>query len=458
MTAVFATGEAAEPEQDFVPRRAHSERIHEGSDPARHGRHEFVFDIAIVGLGYVGLPTSLALHAAGQRVLGLDVSERRLAVISEQRADLMASDRQRLAMALDDPGFVITGDTSRLSTAAAVIICVPTPVDHYLIPDLRILEGACATVVAAAVPGQTLLLTSTTYVGTTRDLLVAPLAARGFMVGSDVFVAFSPERIDPGNDRGAHEDVPRVVGGVTKACAVRATSVLGSYARNVHVVPSPEAAEMTKLLENTFRAVNIALVNEFAEICQVMGMNVIDVIDAAATKPYGFMPFVPGPGVGGHCIPCDPQYLLWQLRRERLSTPVIEQAMAAIAGRPHRVVARICDALSTAGRGLARARVLVVGVAYKPDVEDLRESPALEVLEELITRDVTVGYYDPFFASVTLPGGTTLLGVDDPVAFAADIILMHTAHRSVDLSWLSTQPLVLDATYRLPDAPNRVTL
>ena len=425
------------------------------SPSAEHG---FAFDIAIVGLGYVGLPTSLALHAAGQRVLGVDVSERRLTVIAEERADLLDSDRDRLAVALADPGFEMTSDTDRLSTAAAVLVAVPTPVDRYLVPDLRMLESACETVVAAAVPGQVLLLTSTTYVGTTRDMLVAPLAARGLAAGRDVFVAFSPERIDPGNARHAQEDVPRVVGGSTPACAERAAAVLGGYARNVHIVPSPDAAEMTKLLENTFRAVNIALANEFAEICQVMGMEVMDVINAAATKPYGFMPFFPGPGVGGHCIPCDPRYLLWQLRRERLSTPVIEQAMSAIAGRPHRVVFRIREALSDAGRGLAGARVLVVGVAYKPDVQDLRESPALEVLAELITDGVTAAYYDPLFTSVTLAEGTTLIGVDDPAGFHPDLVLVHTAHHCVDLSWLTDQPLVLDATYRLPGAPNRVAL
>ena len=425
------------------------------ADDSRLTQHAFAFDVAIVGLGYVGLPTSLAFHAAGRRVLGVDVSQHRLTMISEERADLLASDQQRLTAALSDPGFEMTADTARLSTAAAVIICVPTPVDHYLVPDLRILENACATVVAAAVPGQVLLLTSTTYVGTTRDLLVAPLTARGLTAGRDVFVAFSPERIDPGNDRGAHEDVPRVLGGATPACADKAAAILSSYAKNVHIVPSPDAAEMTKLLENTFRAVNIALANEFAEICQVMDVEVMDVINAAATKPYGFMPFFPGPGVGGHCIPCDPHYLLWQLRRERLSTPVIEQAMAGIAGRPHRVVARMRETLSEAGRGLGGARVLVVGVAYKPDVQDLRESPALEVLAELLGDGVTAAYYDPLFASVRLPDGTTLIGVGDPVAFDADLVLVHTAHHGVDLSWLTGQPLVLDATYRLADVPNR---
>ncbi len=263
---------------------------------------EFDFDVAIVGLGYVGLPTSLGFHAAGRRVLGLDVSHR-LKVITEEHADLLPTDRERLTSALGDPNFQLTSDAHRLSTAAAVIICVPTPVDEYLVPDLRILERACATVVEAAVRGQVLMLTSTTYVGSTRDLLVRPLAARGLRAGIDVFVAFCPERIDPGNGRYAHEDVPRVLGGSTPACVGMAAAVLKTYARSVHVVASAEVAEMAKLLENTFRAVNIALANEFADICQVMGMEVVDVINAAASKPYGFMPFYPGPGVGGHCIP-----------------------------------------------------------------------------------------------------------------------------------------------------------
>lgn len=418
----------------------------------------FEYDIAIVGLGYVGLPTALAFHAAGSRVLGLDVSERRLSVIREERADLLPTDRERLSTALTDGEFSMTADVARLSRAAAVIVCVPTPVDHYLMPDLAILRGACAAVVEAAVPGQVLVLTSTTYVGTTRDMLIEPLSRRGLQVGTDIFVAFSPERIDPGNDRHAHEDVPRVLGGVTPACSSRAEAVLKSYARNVHIVPSTDAAEMTKLVENTFRAVNIALANEFAEICQVMGMEVMDVINAAATKPYGFMPFFPGPGVGGHCIPCDPHYLLWQLRKERLSTPVIEQAMTAIAARPHRVVDRIRETLSDAGKGLHGARVLVVGVSYKPDVEDLRESPALEIMSGLIAQGATVAYSDPFFQTVALPDGTTLIGVDDPVSFDAEIVLVHTAHKSADHSWLAEHPLVLDATYRMDDIPSRVLL
>lgn len=420
------------------------------------------FDIAVVGLGYVGLPTALAFHAAHRRVLGVDVSERRLGVIRARRADLLASDRERLDSALADEeaggGFAITTQLAMLSRAAAVIVCVPTPVDQFLVPDLTMLRAACATVVENAVPGQVLVLTSTTYVGSTRDLLISPLSARGFRVGTDIFVAFSPERIDPGNDRHAHEDVPRVLGGVTARCAEQAGAVLRGYARRVHVVGSAEAAEMTKLLENTFRAVNIALANEFADICRTMDMDVMDVIDAAATKPYGFMAFYPGPGVGGHCIPCDPHYLLWQLRRTRLATPVIEQAMAEIAARPTRVVARIRETLSSAGRGLPGARVLVVGIAYKPDVEDLRESPALEIMAGLLAAGAVVAYHDPYFPSAMLGDGSTLIGVGDPAGFDADLVLIHTAHASVEMSWITRHPLVLDATYRMTGVPSRVAL
>lgn len=418
----------------------------------------FDFDVAIVGLGYVGLPTALAFHAAGHRVLGVDVSVRRLSIIRDQRADLLETDRERLRDALGGIDFEMITDVTRISTAAAVIICVPTTVDEYLIPDLRILEEACTQVVQAAVPGQVLLLASSSYVGTTHDMLVAPLVARGFVVGTDIYVAFSADRIDPGNDRHALEDVARVIGGATRTCADKAAVVLRGYARNVHTVSSAEEAEMTKLLENVFRAVNLALANEMAEICNLMGLNVMNVIGAAATKPYGFMPFFPGPGVGGQRIPVDPQHLLWQLRRNRWSSPLIEQAMTGIALRPRRVVSRIRETLSDRGLGLTGSRLLVVGVAYKPDIEDARDSTAREIVSELITQGATVGYYDPLIPTLTLHDGTTLVGVDDPANFGADLVLVHTAHHSVSLEWLVDQPIVLDATYRLTGLPNRVVL
>jgi nucleotide sugar dehydrogenase len=240
------------------------------------------------------------------------------------------------------------------------MVCVPTPIDEHLLPDMTLLANACATVVEHAVPGQTLVLTSTTYVGCTHDLLVKPLAERGLIAGTDIFIAFSPERIDPGNVQHAQEDVPRVVGGATKQCTERASALLAEYADHLHRVSSAEAAEMTKLYENTFRAVNIALANEFADISGDLSLDILEVIDAAATKPYGFMPFYPGPGVGGHCIPCDPHYLLWQLRKSRRSAPVIESAMSAVALRPGRVLARAREVLAERGLPMFGAKVLIV--------------------------------------------------------------------------------------------------
>ncbi len=414
----------------------------------------FTFDVAIVGMGYVGLPTALAINASGRRVLGLDVSDARLAVIREQRADLLDSDKERLRNALLDPTFMLSSDLSLLARAAAVVVCVPTPVDEYLVPDLGILRSACASVVDFATTGQLLMLTSTTYVGSTRDLLALPLAARGLIPGRDVFVAFSPERINPGVDSFSHEDVPRVVGGVTPACGEVAERLLSASTKLVHVVPSADVAEMTKLVENTFRAVNIALANEFADICHELNMEVMDVIDAASTKPYGFMAFTPGPGVGGHCIPCDPHYLLWQLRKARLTAPVIEQAMAGIAGRPHQVVEKARRILSDRNHGVAGARVMVLGVAYKPDVEDLRESPALEIIAALIADGAEVAFSDPWCRTAPDGHGGTLESEQSPADWGADLVILHTRHSQMQLDWLAEAPAVLDTTYRLPKADN----
>lgn len=408
----------------------------------------FEYDLAIVGLGYVGLPTALAYHHGGSRVLALDVSERRLDDIRQHRADLVESDRHRLEVAENDDRFLMTSDPSLLAQARAVIICVPTPVDRHLIPDLGILKSACDMVVAHAVAGQLVMLTSTTYVGCTEDFVQKPLEARGFRIGVDAYVSFSAERIDPGNERFDHDDVPRVIGGATPECEEEAVRVVTRYTTNIHRVSSVAAAEMTKLLENTFRAVNIALANEFADICSTLELDVTEVIDAAATKPYGFMPFYPGPGVGGHCIPCDPHYLLWQLREQRVNAPLITQAMTEIASRPGRIVDGARDLLSRGGVALANARILVVGIAYKPDVSDLRESPAIEILAGLAAHGATIGFVDTHFAGVRLPDGRLVDAVIDPAGFGADLILLHTRHTGTDLSWVRSDQLVLDATYR----------
>jgi nucleotide sugar dehydrogenase len=411
------------------------------------------YDVAVIGLGYVGLPTALAFHTAGLRVLGVDVDPGRLEAVRSGRVDLRDSDRERLRAARD--GFALTAEPADAARADGVIVCVPTPVNRHLVPDLGALTEACGAIAAHARPGQTIVLTSTSYVGSTKELLARPLTARGLRVGADVFVAFSPERIDPGNDRHAHEDVPRVVGGMTPRCAARAAALLGRYAGALHTVSSAEAAEMTKLLENTFRAVNIALANEFADASRLLDLDVMEVIEAAATKPYGYLPFYPGPGAGGHCIPCDPHYLLWQLRRDRLHTPLVSAAMNAIAMRPGQVVERARQVLSDQGRGLAGADVLVLGVAYKPEVEDLRESPALEIIDRLLAAGARVAYHDPLVPELVTGGGTKLASVDPG---PADLVIAHTPHQALDLRWLPEDQLLLDATYRFRGVARRVAL
>ena len=449
----------SEPIATTRPRVAQSRRRRQPERIQVIQRAVFDFDVAIVGLGYVGLPTGLNFHANGARVLGIDTDGRRLEQIRAGAADLLEFDRARLAIALrDDESFAIDGDISRLGDAAAVVICVPTPIDEHLTPDLDILRAACAMVVEHAVAGQLIMLTSTTYAGCTREFLVEPLERRGFEAGRDIHIAFSPERIDPGNAGFEHEDVPRVVGGATPSCLEAGEALLSRSTRLIHAVGSLEAAEMTKLVENTFRAVNIALANEFAEACSSLGVPVMDVVNAASTKPYGFMPFYPGPGVGGHCIPCDPHYLLWQLRKEHIMLPLIEQAMSEIAVRPRRVVERVREELADRGLPLAGARVLVAGVAYKPDVADLRESPALEILSLLQQSGASVAFHDPHFTQLRLRDGSVLAGTSDPLDFDPDIVVLHTAHSSVDQSWLSEAPMVLDTTYRGADLPQRVLL
>ena len=453
------------PEQELIPEQVLRPEQVEEIEALEHAAGT----VAVVGLGYVGLPTALALLAAGNRVIGLDVSEARLDAIRRRDVDLLPSDHERLADSLaeaeladaaGDPAgsqLLLTADPARLADARTVLICVPTPVDQHQVPDLRAMAAACATAVAHAVPGQLLVLTSTTYVGTTRDLLVEPLAQRGLVAGRDVFVAFSPERIDPGNSRHTQESTPRVVGGSGPRSTARAAAVLHRTAPSVHVLPSPEEAEMTKLWENTFRAVNIALANEFAENCRGLGLDPSPIIAAAATKPYGFMPFYPGPGVGGHCIPCDPHYLLWQLRAKRISSPLIDAAMTAIAGRPRQVVRRVRELLADRSLSLSGARVLVVGVAYKPGVSDLRESPALEIIEELHQEGAKVHFTDPLVPSLRL-GAQVLAAEAAPEAQDWDLVLVHTVHPGADLAWLSGLTNVLDATYRLDSVPARAIL
>jgi UDP-N-acetyl-D-glucosamine dehydrogenase len=405
--------------------------------------------VAVVGLGYVGLPTTLALREAGFPVIGLDVSERRLGAIRDGDVDLLDRDRPRLTAALASGRLALTAQPAALRLADAVIVAVPTPVDEHHAPDLSAVRAACATVVAHARPGQTLILTSTTYVGTTRDLLVAPLTERGLTVGVDVHVAFAPERINPGDALWEQATVPRVLGGVTEACVEAAVQILGATASRLHVVSSPEAAEFTKLQENTFRAVNLAFANEMAAAAGHYDLDPVEIIAAAGTKPYGYLAHYPGPGVGGHCIPVDPYYLLSPLRAAGVGVPVTEQAMAAVARRPAMVADRALSLIAQRGIAAEDARVLLVGVAYKPGVGDHRESPALQIGARLAQRGAHVAYHDPLVAAVAIDAaGPVLQSVAVPAAADYDLVLVAVVHPGHPYGFLADAEHVLDATYR----------
>ncbi len=424
----------------------------------RSGNGAATWSAAIVGLGYVGLPTAAALHGQCARIIGVDVNLERLREIEARQADLAGPDRVRLDAALDDGSLQMTSDPAAVSAADAVIICVPTPVDASYAPDLRALRGACESVVAHARPGQTLILTSTTYVGTTRELLAEPLEQRGLHVGSDVFVAFSPERIDPGNLDHLQRTTPRVVGGVSAECAQRGATVIGHLTDNVYLVSSAEAAEATKLYENIFRAVSLALANEFADACGALQLDPVEVTLAAATKPYGFLGAFPGPGVGGHCIPCDPHYLLWQLGRDGHRSPLIEQAMTGIQLRPTRVAERAREVLAAEGKTLAGARVIVIGASYKAGVQDLRESSALPLIAGLLGVGAEAHYYDPLVPRIELPTGLHMQSEETPAGSDWDLAIIHTVHPNQDYSWVRDCPRVLDATYQFDVAPHRVVV
>jgi nucleotide sugar dehydrogenase len=320
-----------------------------------------------------------------------------------------------------------------------------------------VLRAACASVVRHARAGQTIVLTSTTYVGTTRELLVEPLAERGMIAGEDVFVAFAPERIDPGVPDHEQLQTPRVLGAVSETCYRRAAEILRHTCRNLHRVSSPEAAEMVKLYENTFRAVNIAFAFEMAEACRAHGLDPIEVTDGAATKPFGFMAHYPSAGVGGHCIGVDPHYLLHPLRELGRPATIAEEAMRKVAGRPRHVVWRAHEVLVESGTQLCGAHVLVVGVAYKPSVADSRQAPALEIIERLREEGAHVHYHDPHVPHVRVEG-EVLYGVDpDPRRDASgfgpadfDLAILVTVHPEHDYGWLARCRAVLDCTYRTP--------
>jgi UDP-N-acetyl-D-glucosamine dehydrogenase len=387
----------------------------------------------VIGLGYVGLPLAVAIVEAGYHVVGLDVSQEVVDWLNAGTSHV-ADVEPHAVMAMRERGmFEATLDPARLAECDVISICVPTPLSKTRDPDVSYVVAASRAVASALRPGQLVILESTTYPGTTREVVLPLLEETGHAVGRDFFLCFSPERVDPGNKIWQVHNTPKVIGGTTAACAhigVRAYSeVLDSIIR----VSTTEAAELTKLLENTFRAINIALVNEMAQVADRLDVDIWEVIEAANTKPFGFMKFTPGPGIGGHCIPLDPYYLSWKMKTLNYRTRLIEVASEINAGMPEYVVAKVREALNEHRKPVLDTRILALGVSYKRDVSDVRESPAIDIMKLLEEQGARVRYHDPFVPEVH-EGGTTRTAVQltDEEIEAADCVVIITDHSGID--------------------------
>lgn len=393
--------------------------------------------VAVVGLGYVGLPLAMEFANAGFRVIGFDVSERVCALLNRGESHIQDVPAAQVAGHVAAGRFTATTEPARLGDADAISIAVPTPLSKTRDPDMTYVHAATATVVAHAHPGQLIVLESTTYPGTTREVILPALEAAGFTAGDDVFVAFSPERVDPGNPVFHTKNTPKVVGGLTPACTETASALYATCIDTVVPVSSTETAELVKLLENTFRSVNIGLVNEIAIVCDKLGVDVWEVIDAAATKPFGFMKFTPGPGIGGHCIPLDPHYLAWKMRTLNYKTRFIDLASEINSGMPDYVVEKVARALNDDRKAVNGSRVLVLGIAYKRDIDDMRESPALDIMRLLEQRGAVVSYHDPHVPHFR-EGDHEMHGValTAETLAAADAVVIVTEHRAVDYQFV----------------------
>jgi UDP-N-acetyl-D-glucosamine dehydrogenase len=389
--------------------------------------------VGIIGLGYVGLPLAVEFARAGFQVLGYDVSERVAKLLNDGGSHIKDVEAKAVSEIVKNGKFKASTDAARLADMDAILIAVPTPLAKTRDPDMSYVLAATKTAAASARPGQLIVLESTTYPGTTRELLQPAMEERGFVVGKDVFLAFSPERVDPGNEKWNTKNTPKVVGGVTEACTDVATALYAACIDRVVRVSSPEAAELTKLLENTFRSVNIGLVNEMAIVCDKLGVNVWEVIDAAATKPFGFMKFTPGPGIGGHCIPLDPHYLAWKMRTLNYKTRFIDLASEINSEMPVFVVKKVAAALNDERKSVRGSKVLVLGIAYKKDIDDMRESPALDVIRLLEEQGAVVTYHDPFVASFVEEGHRMeSVPLTDDVLTKSDAVVVVTDHSTVD--------------------------
>ncbi len=409
--------------------------------------------VGIIGLGYVGLPLVLRFCEVGFPVLGFDTDARKVDLLNQGESYIKHIPSTRLAELRQPRGgrerFIATHDMERLGEPDVLIICVPTPLTRMREPDLRYVENTTRQIAGTLRPGQLVALESTTYPGTTKELLL-PILSATLRVGQDFYLVFSPEREDPGNSQFQVRTIPKVVGGITPACLDHGVALYSQVIERVIPVSSTQAAELSKLLENTYRAVNIALVNELKLLCLRMGVDIFEVIEASKTKPFGFQAFYPGPGLGGHCIPIDPFYLTWKAREYDFSTRFIELAGEINTNMPYFVVQRVTEILSDHGKALGGAKILVLGIAYKKDVDDDRESPALKIIDLLRRRGAEVDYNDPHIPKYI--GGRHYPGLEMTSALltaeslkASDLILLVTDHSAYDYHWIASQAkLIVD--------------
>ena len=400
--------------------------------------------VSVIGLGYVGLSLAMELAKSGFVVRGVDLDLERVNLLNRGESYLVDVATENLAPIVAAGRLTASTTFEDAAQSDALIICVPTPLRKTKEPDISYILSALESLLPQLRPGQLLILESTTYPGTTEEVIQPRLEATGLVIGHDCFLAFSPERVDPGNKRFTTANIPKVVGGVTPACTRLAAALYRQVTSTVFEVSSPRVAETAKLLENTFRSVNIALANELAVACRKIGVDPWEVIDAAATKPFGFMPFYPGPGIGGHCIPVDPLYLSWKVRLAGYEAQFIALADQINRAMPEHVVALVGDALNDRGRALRGSSILVLGVTYKPDVNDIRESPALEILETLERKGARVSYADPFTPQLTL--GSAKLSAVEASAEAiaeADCVLILTNHTSFDYATIADRAMLV---------------
>lgn len=425
--------------------------------------------IGIVGMGYVGLPLMLASTAKKFRVLGFDIDEKRVKQLNEGISPLKHVDHARIADVCDTALFEATGDFKRLSEADIIIICVPTPIGRHREPDLSFVVKTTQEISRSLHSGQLVVLESTSYPGTTTEVVRPILESTGLKSGREFFLAFSPEREDPGNAQFSTSTIPKVVGGDDLAACDLATAFYEAIVDQVVTVSSTKTAEAVKITENVFRAINIALVNELKIIYSKMNINVFEVIEAAKTKPFGYMAFYPGPGLGGHCIPIDPFYLTWKAREQGINTRFIELAGEINSEMPRYVVDRLASVIDERkGIGLSNARILVIGVAYKKDVNDMRESPALVIIEQLKMRGTAVDYHDPYVSVIPRtrahPGlaGMQSVSIDPKSVADYDAVLIVTDHSNIDWqSLVNAAQLVVDtrnATAKVTNGKEKVFL